>query len=161
MAPIGSFGACGRIFIATVLIAGVARSARVSAEDIDETALFSDTSSITDSASIVKSAGISSKAESTTVTFSGNVTSAIEASASRQWFDDFNRQDIAPNAYIDGNMFLDVRLPFDMKTFGNFEAQYLPDSSKAYFHLRELFVDANFNKLVYVRTGKQIGRAHV
>ncbi|MBF0302361.1 MAG: hypothetical protein HQK73_04930, partial [Desulfamplus sp.] len=64
--------------------------------------------------------------------------------------------DIHP--YIDGVIFLDGRLPNDIKAFANIEAIYDTDNSNADvdFEMRELFVDLNINRAIYFRTGKQV-----
>ncbi|MBF0376962.1 MAG: hypothetical protein HQK72_05720 [Desulfamplus sp.] len=66
------------------------------------------------------------------------------------------RSDINP--YIDGVMFIDVRLPDNIKAFANIEAVYNTDNSNAEadYEMKELFVDFNINKAIYFRTGKQV-----
>jgi len=143
-----------RLLAASVLVAFL--HAWPDAQDIDEDALFSDTSSITDSSSIVKDTAVSPDAESTTVDLSGDITSVVEATGTRSLFKEISRSEVDPGAYIVSNLLLDVRLPFDIKAFGNLETQYLPDSMKPFFALRELFLDANIKRMVYIRTGKQV-----
>ncbi|MBN1532152.1 MAG: hypothetical protein JXA20_05780 [Spirochaetes bacterium] len=58
--------------------------------------------------------------------------------------------------YILGALFLDARLPQNVKGFANLEAQYDASENRAEFNARELFIDFNIAKTVYFRTGKQI-----
>ncbi len=58
--------------------------------------------------------------------------------------------------YILGTLFADIRLPADVKGFGNFETLYNASDNKAEFFVRELFIDFNISRAVYFRTGKQI-----
>ena len=125
-------------------------------EKVDENALFADTVSLIDSAKIVNKGYTVGAPESTSVNFSGNISSATELDAQREFFIDYQRKYLTPNAYIVGDLLLDVRLPFDVKAFGNVETDYYPDTGHANFYVRELFVDANINRAVYFRTGKQV-----
>lgn len=123
---------------------------------VDENALFSDTSNFVDSSRIIDNTLSAGTPESTRVNFSGGITSAVEGSFYRNWFETFNRDTIKPSACMVGNLLLDVRLPADIKAFGNVEATYNADSGKPSFSLQELFLDANIKRRVYFRTGKQV-----
>jgi hypothetical protein len=65
--------------------------------------------------------------------------------------------------FIIGDMFLDARMPGGYKGFGSFELKH--DASideeetgekKTTWYMKELFVDFNFNRWIYFRTGKQV-----
>jgi hypothetical protein len=140
-----------------VICSTVALAITISAQEVvDENALFSDTNSIVDSSTILDPTLSESKAESTHVGFSGSINSVVEAGATRNYFDDFSRQEITPSAYLVGNFLLDIRLPMNVKAFGNLETQFNADSSNVDFSIKELFVDANIERTVYFRTGKQV-----
>jgi hypothetical protein len=122
---------------------------------VNENDLFSDTSSITKSSEIVNN--IASKENNPKSTgLSGVITNALTGSANRDWFDGYHRSDLALTNYTVGNLMLDIRLPQGAKAFANFEAQYVPNTSSLTSDLRELFVDANIKKHVYLRMGKQV-----
>lgn len=130
---------------------------RANAQDtIDEDLLFSDTNTIIESAHLVDSSLSISSVESTHVGFSGNINSVADFGFSREFFKDFSRKQISPSAYIVSNLLLDIRLPKDVKAFGNVETQYYADSSDVNFYLKELFLDANIKRRIYFRTGKQV-----
>jgi hypothetical protein len=131
-------------------------AAGYSQETVDENALFSDTNSIVDSSTIIDFSLSENKPESTHVGFSGSINSIVEAGASRFYFDNFSRKEITPSAYMLGNLFLDIRLPMNVKAFGNLETRFNADSSNVDFSIRELFVDVNVKRKVYFRTGKQV-----
>jgi hypothetical protein len=58
--------------------------------------------------------------------------------------------------FIVGNLMLDIRLPQGAKAFANLETQYTPNNSSVLVGLRELFVDGNMKKKVFLRMGKQV-----
>ena len=124
-------------------------------EVIDENALFSDTSMFVDSTEISASFSMGA-VESTQMSFSGEITSAAEISAKRDYFKNGDRKTLDPGAYVVGNFLLDARFPAGIKAFANAEAHHLADSGKSRFYLQEIFVDANINRRVYFRTGKQV-----
>jgi hypothetical protein len=55
-----------------------------------------------------------------------------------------------------GTLFLDARAEDDTKAFAAIEGQYRSDSSLTHVYLRELFVDFNLRKHIYLRAGKQV-----
>jgi hypothetical protein len=138
------------------IVASVFSSSVFSQSDvIDESALFSDTVSIVDNSKLIDHS-LTDSSKSTAVIFSGAITSAAEAGFSNDYFNHLNRKEITPSAYIVGNGFLDVRLPLDMKALANLQSISRADTLTPDFSIRELFVDANINKHVYFRTGKQL-----
>jgi len=129
----------------------------ISAEEmIDEDALFADTNMNVDSASLVDNKEIIGDDQKTTIGFSGTVNSVAEVAFSRTFFELLKRKEIKPSAYIVNNLMLDVRMAKDVKAFSNLELTFRPDSSLFDIKLQELFLDFNFKRYVYFRTGKQV-----
>ncbi len=122
---------------------------------VNENDLFSDTSSVVASASIVNNA-VSAENKPKSTSLSGVINSAFIGSANRDWFDDLHRSNLGLTNFIVGNLMLDVRLPQGAKAFANLETQYVPNSSGVMVGLRELFVDGNMKKKVFLRLGKQV-----
>lgn len=54
------------------------------------------------------------------------------------------------------SLFLDARSPDGTKAFAAIEGKYLADSSSQNAYLRELFLDFDLRKMVYLRAGKQV-----
>ncbi len=142
------------------------------AQEIDEDALFADTSFMIDSASVVDQS-LAGEPDSTRVSFSGEVTSVASLAANRGWFDTTLDSETSASASIVGNLLLDVRLPGGAKTFGNLELASSSDTTAgdlglaastvsygggepAELFVRELFLDANIAHRVYLRAGKQV-----
>jgi hypothetical protein len=129
---------------------------------VDEDALFSDTTTVVaDSGLIDTSGGKTDLSERTSIGFSGEVTSLATADVERTWFTaGQHREDVNLGAGVVGNFMLDVRLPRGTKAFGNAEVNLSGMDSTgemgADFYARELFVDANIARRVYVRAGKQV-----
>ncbi len=138
---------------------------------VDENALFADTSSTVDSAKVVNTKeAIKNAEEKKSVSFSGEVNAYANPAFSRTWFDDPKSDNTGFSSLIAGNALLDVRLIGGAKAFADMEASYTPTralsppgsgsvfttDSGAQLFLRELFVDANYHKLIYVRAGKQV-----
>jgi len=142
------------LILSSIIIAcGIAYSQ----EPIDEAALFSDTSMIVSDTQLVDNALlISEKPAEKRVGFSGEVTSAGVAMLRQNLFEGKKGDNTTLAAFITGNLFLDARLPMDMKVFSNIETQYLSFTQKPEFWLRELFFDVNIKRRVYFRTGKQV-----
>ena len=140
-------------------------------EKIDENALFADSSSVVDSAKVVntKEAAVAAE-DKKSVSFSGSVNAYATPGVSRSWFDKPNVKGIGFSSLIVGDALFDARLVDGVKAFADMEASYTPAGSAiplaaqrglkpdsgGQFLLREMFVDANYNKLVYVRAGKQV-----
>ena len=157
----------------TVAVAVVC-AAPVAAQDIDEDALFGDTSIVMiDSASLQAGNSAVDGVDSTTVSFSGAVTSVADMTASRDWFREGDRKELDPGALMLGDLMLDVRLPFGMKTYTDCELYLAPEDGGLAFSdpdnyfssgsgsgfaiaVPEIFLDANINRRVYLRAGKQV-----
>jgi hypothetical protein len=158
--------------LAAIFTIALSSAASLSAQSqVDENALFSDSSSVVDSAKVVNTAGaVKGLEEKKTVGFSGEIFAYADPSVKRQWFDGPNTHDVAFDSRIVGNGLLDVRLVGGAKAFADMEASYTPGKSLvplstqsllapdsgAQFFLREFFVDANYHKLAYLRAGKQV-----
>jgi hypothetical protein len=140
--------------VTSVLLSLVAASA---GQPVDENAMFSDTATIVDSAKLVNTAATKEEQkEKKSVSLSGDITSAAVGTVNRDWFDEPHMSNSRFSSTIVGNLMLDVRLLQSFKAFGNMEVNYVPDSNKAALALKELFIDANINKAVYFRAGKQV-----
>jgi hypothetical protein len=124
--------------------------------NMDEDAMFGDTSVIQDSASLVKAASVFENNNSTTASFSGQISSSVGAALSDDYFSERRKNEIDPTAMTVGNLMLDVRLPLGIKGYGNAEITWLADSNKAYVQFQECFVDVNIAKRAYFRIGKQV-----
>jgi hypothetical protein len=138
---------------------------------VDENALFADSSSVVDSASVVNTLVAKEDAkDKKSVGFSGEVFAYANPSFSRAWFDGPSVRDISFSSRIVGNGLLDMRLVGGAKAFADMEVSYAPTGSAvplstesvlrpdsgAVFSLREMFVDVNYRKIVYLRAGKQV-----
>ena len=122
---------------------------------LNENDLFSDTSSITKSSEIVNNAA-SKETNPKSTSLSGVITTAFIGSANRGWFDSLRRKDLQLTNFTVGNLLLDIRLPQGAKAYANVETQYIPNTSSVLVSLRELFVDGNLHKKIYLRMGKQV-----
>jgi len=122
---------------------------------VNENDLFSDTSSITQSSEIVNNAVSKEKVEKST-SLSGIIQNAFIGAANRDWFDNLHRNNVQLTNFVIGNLMLDIRLPQGAKAFANLETQYTPLNSGVLVGLREMFVDGNIKKKVYLRLGKQV-----
>lgn len=140
-------------------------------EALDENALFADSSSVVESTTVVNTQAAKQDAqEKNTIGFSGEIFAYANPSLSRDWFDEPSVHDIGLSSRVVGNGLLDVRLVGGAKAFIDMEAAYVPtgsvtplstenvvrQGSGATFAVREMFVDANYRKEVYLRAGKQV-----
>lgn len=123
---------------------------------LDEDEMFGDTSLMQDSASVIKSGTSFGVIDSTTASFSGQISSSVGGTLSDDFFSDRSKNEIDPAARTVGNLVLDIRLPLGVKGYGNTEVTWLADSNKAYIQLQECFVDVNVAKRAYFRIGKQV-----
>jgi hypothetical protein len=150
------------IMVASLAVSVASISASAEQDQIDENALFSDTSSITSSKDYVDTQKTRSAIEKPSVGFSGTVTSAAVGDMHRDCFTDKPRLSSTDfSSSIIGDLTLDARLTQGFKAFGTAEINYAPivagsGSDTLQLGVPELFVDANVNRLVYIRTGKQV-----
>jgi len=101
------------------------------------------------------------------VAISGNITSAVSYSGIDEKYPDspmysiMNRNPLMP--YIVADLLFDARLPGGSKGFGYFELKHnaavdeeTTEEKQTTYSVKELFVDFNFNRFIYFRTGKQV-----
>jgi hypothetical protein len=146
-------------------------SGTIAQERVDENAMFTDTSSVVDSAKVVNTqAAISDAQEKKSIGFSGEIFAYANPAMNRDWFEDPAFNSIGFSSRIVGNGLLDMRIVGGAKAFADMELSYVPTGSMvplstqstltpdsgAVFALREMFVDANYRKSVYLRAGKQV-----
>lgn len=119
--------------------------------------LFADTAQIVDSSKLKDSQNINEEDKKST-TLTGEITNTSSYSVDRDFLagkGQFNNNRM--NNMVTGNLMLDVRLKKGVKAFANLQAGYLPSSTTSLaIDLKEIFVDANYNKKVYFRMGKQV-----
>ncbi len=142
------------------------------AQEIDEDALFGDTSLVMiDNASLQVQSEAVDGVDSTMVSFSGAVTGVADMAASRDWFENRDRKELDPGALMLGDLILDVRLPFGLKTYTDFEVYLAPEGGGVAYSdpnnnfasgsglaiaVPEIFLDANIDRKIYFRAGKQV-----
>jgi hypothetical protein len=140
-------------------------------EQVDENAMFADTSSTIDSAKVVNTKEAAQDvAEKRSVSFSGEFNAYANPAFSRSWFEKPTGDGVGFSSLIVGNALLDVRLIGGAKAAADIEASYTPtreaaaagagnqfaSDSGAQLSLREMFIDANYHKRIYLRVGKQV-----
>lgn len=148
---------------------------------IDENSLFGNdnivgTNKITDNA-------ISSNADKESLSITGRVRNDTSYTLSRKFITNWstNAESNLFNTTMQGNLLVDVRLRQGIKAFANVEVGYYPfgqlvphyyqlleapytntntlllvDTNNTTLVLKEFFVDANINKMVFIRAGKQV-----
>lgn len=151
----------------------------------DEDALFGDTQTVVE-LSNVQNAAMASNDNPRSVGLSGTIQATGLYGMSRDWLTGkTGTEDNSFQTAIQGNFLLDVRIADGIKSFANLAAYYMPSgqiSSQKYFSivtntntykietnaqtlyttnytilsLKEFFVDANIEKAVYFRFGKQV-----
>jgi hypothetical protein len=132
---------------------------------IDENKIFSDSSLIFDTTKLVTAAQLNANAESTSVKFSGQVTTSVDVLLNRKLNEKLEKKYIEPEAAITGNAYFDIRLPLSIKSFCDVELRY-PGKSEpqsfqlssrdTFFWIREFFMDINIAQRIYIRSGKQL-----
>lgn len=138
-------------------------------DEFDENALFSDTAMIVvhDTNSVPEEKV--SVAEKLRTSIGGEITGASEIVTTREFSDSPELSNTFMLNRLVGSVTLDSRLQNDTKVFGNLEVNYYPgfDTSNVLYqasgiednyslYLRELFMDFNFNRTIYLRIGKQV-----
>lgn len=130
-------------------------------QPVDENALFSDDSTVIENR--IQDNTQKDQMDSRSLGISGSITGAFQYTK----FDDTPFSDAAGNTsfrpFMVGDLYIDARMPGGYKGFWSFELEH--DASKdegaagekqTTASARELFVDFNFGKHVYFRTGKQV-----
>jgi hypothetical protein len=140
-------------------------------EKVDENALFADSSSLVDSAKIVNTqVAKNGTEEKKGIAFSGTVNVYADPVLSRSWFDNPDLHSVTFDTRIVGNGFVDARLFGGAKAYADLQGSFVPTPSYAsldpgtfgkpdsglVFDIPELFVDANINRIVYFRAGRQV-----
>lgn len=147
-------------------------------EAIDENSLFGSdnivgTNKITDNS-------IASNADRESLSISGRIKNDTSYTLSRKFFTNWstNSESNVFNSTMLGNILVDVRLRQGIKAFANIELGYYPmgqltphyyqqitmttnpmllvDTNNTTLVLKEFFIDANINKAVFLRIGKQV-----
>ncbi|HMD68352.1 MAG TPA: hypothetical protein VKF42_05675, partial [Chitinivibrionales bacterium] len=89
-------------------------------------------------------------------TIGGEIIAAATGVATRDWLHGYHAADTYLASLLVGNLLLDARLLDNVKAYGNGEVDYSPSADTVGVSLRELFMDANINRKVYFRAGKQV-----
>lgn len=122
---------------------------------VDEDELFSSPETVIDGSKLEKK-NLDEDQNKKKIGVSGEVTSVNSYTAARPGVETPGDTGDQFRPYILGALFADMRLPSDVKGFGNFEALYDASVDKTDFSARELFIDFNIGRAVYFRTGKQL-----
>jgi hypothetical protein len=156
---------------ATVVTLCISALSLFAQDAFDEAAMFADSSSVVDSAKVINTqAAADAFKEEKHVGWSGEVNAWLTPSVTRTWLNDPNDSTISFPSRIVGNGQLDIRLFKGVKAFADLQAAYVPVpsydialssgsfaiDSEMVFDVPEFFIDANYNRVVYVRVGKQV-----
>lgn len=127
-------------------------SAVSGSQDINEADLFGDPSVlVVNSASLIPSPELQAKDSiSSGVRISGIIYGQTASIFLR------DKQSPALQSQAVASLYLDARSTDGTKAFAAIEGNYLADSSQTQSHLRELFLDFDLHKRLYIRTGKQV-----
>jgi hypothetical protein len=124
---------------------------------IDENALFADTATVVAQKGLVDSAHMKDATEKKGTSIGGEVIAAATGVATRNWlYNGHHATDTYLGSLLVGNLLLDARLLDNVKAYANAEVDYSPSSDTTGVALRELFMDANINRKLYFRAGKQV-----
>lgn len=146
------------------------------AEEIDENAMFADVETIEAETQKVVDNPLNVEEDKKSVALTGGLNSYSTYSATRDNLEGKGRtKDNTFDNYISANLLLDIRLKNNIKGFGNVQLDYFPQGTtenqkfkilgadisvenkvNAKYSLKELFIDANYNKKAYFRFGKQV-----
>lgn len=146
-----------------LLLAGPAVGAGSSAP-IDEDSLFGDEAGvILDSSAVTGTSRADSASSdgSPGIRAGGEVSmnsSMVFPNSSFRNLDDYEFASPTHKSMSVGTLLLDARSQDGTKAFAAIEGRYLSDSASTSLHLRELFVDLDFRKRLYLRAGKQLVR---
>lgn len=147
-------------------------------QEVDEESIFSG-STVEDTNKYVNNT-ITTNAEKTGVTLTGMITSSTSYIMHKKWLNGQTNTDLNQFlGYMQGNLFLDIRLTHGIKAFANIMAYYSPqgmlvphyymgyisnsvtnitlyETNNTVLSLKEFFADANISRTVYFRAGKQV-----
>jgi len=138
-------------WVILVGLVGVGTTTPITGESVDESSLFQGESSIVS----IQSSETIEPFDHESTTFSGSILSRNTTYWTRQ----SAMSDGAIAGYTQANFFLDSRLQRGAKLFIDLEISQLASGSPTQTMLatvRELFVDINYNRAIYLRTGKQV-----
>lgn len=145
------------------------------AQEVDENALFADSSSVITSSEIVNT---KLEAENKTLSISGEINSNASYNINKDWLlnkknSSFNNNSFS--TYISGNLLVDIRLKNNVKGFVNWQIDYystpinqtskvnilnndleFQTESNSDYSLKEFFFDFNWRQKAFFRTGKQV-----
>ena len=135
--------------------------------EVNEQALFSDTNQITDSASMVQnSVAKAGDQEKKSVGFSGSVLSATQSGVTRSYFAKPETRQSSFGASMVADANVDVRMLRGFKAFTDLEWAYNTSAaataqaggldSGTSWRMPEIFLDANIDRRIYFRVGKQV-----
>lgn len=128
---------------------------------VNEDELFSGSETVVENTFMDES--LKDQLDRRSVAISGEITSAVLYSDINDSAvsDMTGKESLKP--YIVGDLFFDARLPGGYKGFGSFELVHDASVDKnetgtepARFSVKEIFVDFNFSRYIYFRTGKQV-----
>ncbi len=120
---------------------------------VDENALFADSASVSDSSRTVdNAASTASVADKKTLSVSGSLLIDASASVNRDYLDQPDARGSSWSAGAIGDANLDARLLRGFRAFSTLE--WSGDTAR--FRVPELFLDANVERKVYFRVGKQV-----
>ncbi len=129
-------------------------------EEIDEDALFGDTSIMVETERLTEENPVVDEREEKSVGLSGRVTASSGAHLSRAWFagadEDVGWDNTSLAAAVLTGLEGDIRLPHSVKSYVTADMVYRSPDDSATVHLREMFLDFNADYAVFVRVGKQI-----
>lgn len=141
-----------------LLIMAFLTSSSVLAENIDESALFDDASQLVETS---KTTDIPVFSDQRSVGFSGRIDSFTAVQAGEEALKG-HASDSSVYSLNQADLFLDIRLPNQVKAFADLSvlsaSTSATDNANVLADIKELFVDFNVDKKVYVRTGKQFIR---
>jgi len=139
-----------------ILMAGISTSGIAADDDkVNENELFSSPDTVLDDKNYNKK-DVDADQNKKKLGVSGEITSVNSYMATRDYLKNGNHANNQFNPYIDGVLYGDIRLPSNVKGFGNFEFKYNAVDKTSEYFMRELFIDFNIANAVYFRTGKQV-----
>lgn len=127
----------------------------VQGDTVNEDEMFANPETVIDSTSYEKKKTDEDQ-DKKHVGVSGEISSINQYYMSRGFLGKGDGGDNLFNPYMDGVLYLDARLPAGIKGFGNFEAIYNARTNDPVWSIRELFIDFNIRRTLYIRTGKQV-----
>ncbi|MDD5455571.1 MAG: hypothetical protein PHV30_00910 [Candidatus Margulisbacteria bacterium] len=134
-------------------------------EIIDENTLFGSTANTMVESKNIQDSSLNEFYNKESVNFSGSFSSKGSYYLNRKWLENGGGS-FADNRmvnYFDTNLLLDVRLKKNFKTFLNLQVSNIAQqntsliaTSNLAYSIKELFMDMNINRAVYIRSGKQV-----